>query len=77
MPSVFAVRRAKASADRANFEKEEDLARQKRGMFGQDLVLGEGQRGKLEGKERVISARAFGPALRGERPVKRKKPYGS
>lgn len=58
---------------RANFEKEESLAREKRAKQGQDLVLGEYNRKTGEGRDRVISARLYGPALRGERKRPRKK----
>jgi hypothetical protein len=55
----------------ANFRKEEDLAREYRGKLGRDLVLGATERGSDTVKERVISARSFGPALRGERERKK------
>lgn len=63
-------RRAQA---RQNFEKEEMLARESRAKLGRDLVLGEYDRKTGEGRERVISARLYGPALRGERKRKPRK----
>lgn len=58
---------------RANFVKEEDLARARRGLFGKDLVLGSYNRKTGKGTENVVAAREFGPAVRGTRPRKRKK----
>lgn len=63
------------SQARANFEKEEELARERKAKFGDDLVLGETNTKTGKGRDRVISARAFGPALRGERPRKQRKGY--
>jgi hypothetical protein len=59
------------SQARANFEKEEMLAREKKAKTGQPLVLGSRERGSDTATERVIDARAFGPALRGVRKRKR------
>lgn len=61
------------SQARANFEKEEDLARARKGKFGDALKLGEYDRKTGKGRNRLIEARAFGPALRGEEKRKRKK----
>lgn len=67
------------SQARANFVKEEDLARQRMALFHQPLSLGEKNTKTGEVKNRVIEARAFGPAMRGEEIVKkgkkRKFPY--
>lgn len=66
------------SQARANFEKEEELARARKAKFGTAsdagrLVLGEFDRKSGKGKERVIDARAFGPAIRSERKRKPKR----
>ncbi len=61
------------SQARANFEKEEDLAREKKGLSNQPLVLGEYDRKTGKGRDRLIEARSRGPALRGERKRKPKK----
>lgn len=71
----MAKRRAPSvrSQARANFEKEEELARAKKASTNEPLRLGEYDRKTGKGRERVIEARAFGPALRGEAKRKRKK----
>ncbi len=61
------------SQARENFEKEEELARARKAKFNSPLSLGEYDRKTGKGRERLIEARAFGPALRGEQKRKRKK----
>ena len=71
----MAKRRAPSvrSQARANFEKEEELARMKKAKTNEPLRLGEYNRKTGEGRNRLIEARAFGPALRGEEKRKKKK----
>lgn len=73
MPRPLGSSRAKVrNQNRANFEKEEELARLSEAKLGRPLSLGEMNTKSGKGRNRIIQARLYGPAIRREEPIKAK-----
>lgn len=70
MPRPLGSARSQA---RKNFEREEELARESEAKLGRPLSLGETDTKTGKGRNRVIQARLFGPAVRRVEPRPKKK----